>query len=110
MDPQLLAKLQILRLYLNKLPPTLPVPPAGTAKLDFRNFTPDKDWVEDAGEEAAVNRELEIQLGSRHMGSISLQQSHFGKRGAERNRWFRISGPATTRPRGRNGSFLRDSR
>ena len=29
------------------------------------NFTPDKNWLEDVGEEGAVNRELELALGCR---------------------------------------------
>ena len=70
MDRQLLEKLQRLQLYLVNLPHNLPVPSASTSKFDFRNFAPDDEWVEDAGEEAAVNRELEVQFGSRHMGPI----------------------------------------
>jgi hypothetical protein len=39
-----------------------------TSPYNFNNFNPDPDWIEDAGEEAAINRELEITLGSRANG------------------------------------------
>jgi hypothetical protein len=36
----------------------------------FSYFSPDLDWIEDAGEEATTNRELEVRLGSRAEGLV----------------------------------------
>src|ERR1700690_2491275 len=62
-----------LRLYLTYLPQTLPLPSANNSIYGFENFVLDQDWVEDAGEKAAVNRELEVRLGSRAKGPIHLK-------------------------------------
>lgn len=75
MDDILLAEnIEKLRLYLTYLPQTLPFPSANNSIYGFENFVLDQDWVEDAGEEAAVNRELEVRLGSRANGPIHLKE------------------------------------
>jgi hypothetical protein len=71
---ELYEKVQTLRLYLTSLPQSLPLSSKATPKNDFRNFSPDADWIEDIGEEGAVNRELEIRLGSRSMGPVTLSE------------------------------------
>ena len=49
--------------YLLALPVSLPIA-LETSSYNFKNFNLDLDWIEDAGEEAAINWELEIMLGS----------------------------------------------
>ncbi len=58
-----------LRSYLLGLPTSLPLA-LETSRYNFNVFSPDAEWVEDAGEEAAINRELEVILGSRAKGLI----------------------------------------
>jgi hypothetical protein len=60
-------QINTLRSYLLALPVSLPIA-LETSPYNFKNFNPDSDWIEDAGEEAAINRELEITLGSRANG------------------------------------------
>ncbi|KAG2126796.1 hypothetical protein DEU56DRAFT_758780 [Suillus clintonianus] len=45
------------------LPADIPIPKE--SKYKFSNFSPDAEWAVDIGEAAAVNRELEVRLGSR---------------------------------------------
>jgi len=61
-----------LRLYLQNLPKNLSLPASGHSVYGFEHFAPDAEWVEDIGEEGAVNRQLEILLGSRVKGPIRL--------------------------------------
>ena len=56
-------KFNQLRIYLKNLPATLPTADALGPYARLVNFTPDKNWLEDVGEEGAVNRELELALG-----------------------------------------------
>ena len=63
-----------LRLYLNSLSNSIPVPKPGESQYDFQHFAPDPEWVEDIGEEHAVNRELEVRLGSRANGPVELKE------------------------------------
>ncbi|KAG1838200.1 hypothetical protein DFJ58DRAFT_861777 [Suillus subalutaceus] len=55
-----------LRLCLAALPTDIPIPKE--SKYKFSNFTLDAEWTADIGEAAAVNRELEVRLGSRVNG------------------------------------------
>lgn len=63
-----------LRLYLQNLPENLPLPASGQSIYGFEDFAPDAEWLEDIGEEGAVNRQLEILLGSRAKGPIRLKE------------------------------------
>jgi len=74
MDLSLAAKIKTLQLYLDCLPDSLPFPSAEGATYQFQNFTLNEDWVKDVGEEGAVNRELEVRLGSRAKGPIILKE------------------------------------
>lgn len=67
-------KLQKLRIYLRGLPPSLPLAFAGS-HYNFLDFEPDTDWVEKCGSvKDAVNRELEVRLGTRAHGPIDLTE------------------------------------
>ncbi|KAG1856713.1 hypothetical protein F4604DRAFT_1685363 [Suillus subluteus] len=55
-----------LRLCLAALPTDIPIPKE--SKYKFSNFTLDAEWTADIGEAAAVDRELEVRLGSRVNG------------------------------------------
>lgn len=71
MDSDLKNKIATLRLYLCNLPDNLPLPSLGHSSYRFESFAPDPDWVSDVGEEGAVNRELEVLLGSRMPRSLA---------------------------------------
>jgi hypothetical protein len=62
-------KIDTLHSYLLALPVSLPIS-LETSRCNFNHFSPDPDWVEDSGEEAATNRELEVKLGSRVNGLV----------------------------------------
>lgn len=62
-------KVDTLRSCLLGLPKSLPLA-SETSQYNFSHFSPDPDWIEDAGEEAATNRELEVILGSRAKGLV----------------------------------------
>jgi hypothetical protein len=49
--------------YLLALPQFIPIS-LEMSQYNFNHFSPDQDWIYDAGEEAAINQELEIALGS----------------------------------------------
>jgi hypothetical protein len=73
MDLSVKTDLDKLRLYLSHLPATLPLQPADSVNsLQF--FALDPGWVNDIGEEYAVNRQLEVCLGSRAHGPIQLKE------------------------------------
>ena len=72
MDSTVSSDLEKLSLYLSNLPATPPLS-AQDQVHDFRNFAPDMDWLREIGEEGAVNRQLEIMLGSRDKGGIQLK-------------------------------------
>ncbi|KAG2158711.1 uncharacterized protein EDB93DRAFT_1076704, partial [Suillus bovinus] len=63
MQQHLKDQLAELRLCLAALPADIPIPKE--SKYKFSNFSPDAEWAVDIGEAAAVNRELEVRLGSR---------------------------------------------
>jgi len=66
------AKLKKLSLYLRRLPPSLAVIDS-FSRYNFQDFSPDPDWVEKIGTvEGAVNRELEVRLGTRANGPIEF--------------------------------------
>jgi hypothetical protein len=73
MNLSIKAEINKLRLYLSHLPATLPCQPSDSA-YSFKFFAPDKEWVADIGLEGAVNRQLEIMLGSRAFGPIQLKE------------------------------------
>ena len=54
----IIEKVNTLHAYLLGLPTSLPLV-SETSRYNFDHFTPDPDWIEDNGEEAAINRELE---------------------------------------------------
>lgn len=66
MQQHLKDQLDELRLCLRALPSDIPIP--RESKYKFSDFSLDADWIADAGEVAAVNRELEVRLGSRING------------------------------------------
>ena len=51
-----------LKQYLKALPDKLPLSPPESRLNRLLNFTLDEGWIIDAGEEAAINRELEAAL------------------------------------------------
>lgn len=53
------SKYRELKAYLCALPETLPFPGPDSRVNRLVNFTLDEDWIQDIGEEGAVNRELE---------------------------------------------------
>jgi hypothetical protein len=73
MDLLVKADLEKLRLYLCYLPTTLPLQPSNSGN-NFQFFAPDSEWVNDIGEEGAVNRQLEVVLGTRAKGVIQLKE------------------------------------
>jgi hypothetical protein len=75
MDPSVKKNIAQLRIYLNNLSQKIPNPPPGTSKYNFGQFSPSPEWVTDIGEEHAVNRELEVRLGSRAKGPVKLLES-----------------------------------
>ncbi|KAG1765413.1 hypothetical protein EDD22DRAFT_880662, partial [Suillus occidentalis] len=54
-----------LQLCLAASPADIPIPKESESKYKFSNFSPDAEWAADIGEAAAINRELEVRLGSR---------------------------------------------
>jgi hypothetical protein len=60
MDSSIEKNLAKLRLYLNTFPNNLFLPTAGKSMYKFDQFALDSEWLEDLGEEGAVNRELEV--------------------------------------------------
>jgi hypothetical protein len=65
-------KLKQLALYLRGLPPSLPILES-FSHYNFWDFSPDVDWIERTGTvEGAVNRELEVRLGTRAHGPIEF--------------------------------------
>jgi hypothetical protein len=74
MDSTTREKIEILRLYLSNLPDNLPLPPPHQSAYQFGSFAPDLEWLEEIGEEGAVNRQLEIILGLRARGPIILKE------------------------------------
>ena len=72
MDLATQKDVRTLQVYLHSLPKTLPLPQ--TSQYDFSTFAPDPEWMADVGEEGAVNRELEIRLGSRASGPVVLRE------------------------------------
>ena len=67
-------KLQRLVKYLSNLPTTLAIKPPSESRYNFNNFEPDEDWIEDIGIVGAVNRQLEIRLGTRADGPIEFTE------------------------------------
>ncbi|KAF9000851.1 hypothetical protein BDQ17DRAFT_1327507 [Cyathus striatus] len=49
-----------LKAYINALPASMPLPEDGASVLWFLYFSLDDEWIEDAGEEAAINCALEV--------------------------------------------------
>jgi hypothetical protein len=78
MNTSIATKIKTLRLYLSLLPKSLPLPSADGGIYQFQHFNLDNDWVADIGEEGAVNRELEVRLGSRQKGLIQLKERGTG--------------------------------
>jgi hypothetical protein len=78
MDSSLVSKIETLRLYLTSLPDILPLPSVEKSAYGFQIFAVDNEWVDDIGEEGAVNRELEVRLGSRANGPVELKERGMG--------------------------------
>jgi hypothetical protein len=72
MDPSLKQDIQKLRHLLTQLPASLPFASSEGSIYDFENFAPSPEWAADIGEEGAVNRQLEVLLGSRAKGPIQF--------------------------------------
>ncbi|KAF8981148.1 hypothetical protein BDQ17DRAFT_1394259 [Cyathus striatus] len=49
-----------LKAYINALPASMPLPEDGASVLQFLDFSLDNEWIEDAGEEAAINCALKV--------------------------------------------------
>ncbi|KAG1724896.1 uncharacterized protein EDB91DRAFT_1062575 [Suillus paluster] len=66
MHQHLKDQLAELRLCLVALPTDIPI--RKESKYKFSDFSPDAEWIAEIGEAAAINRELEVRLGSRVNG------------------------------------------
>ena len=66
------TKLKRLSVYLRDLPASLPTADT-SSRYNFINFSPDPGWIEDIGTvEGAINRELEVRLGTRANGPFEF--------------------------------------
>ena len=78
MDPGDKIRLQLLSLYLHSLRvpelENLPYHTSTDSVYKFDVFAINPEWEEDIGCEGAVNRELEVRLGSRAKGPIRLTE------------------------------------
>ncbi|KAI6018849.1 hypothetical protein EDC04DRAFT_2576215 [Pisolithus marmoratus] len=73
MDNSTDTKVELLRLYLENLPDSIPhVDCGGMSKYNFSFFLVDDEDIEDKGHVGAINRQLEIRLGHRHNGPIQF--------------------------------------
>ena len=78
LDSQTISNISKLRLYLVNLPSSIPHADAAQSVYKFHDFAPDQEWVDDVGLEGAINRELEIRLGSRGNGSLTFRERGIG--------------------------------
>ena len=62
------TQLDMIQLYLDNLPQTLPLPAKSKSTCRFFSFKLNKDLVDDIGEIGAINWELEVRLGQRQHG------------------------------------------
>ncbi|KAG9314808.1 hypothetical protein JVU11DRAFT_3899 [Chiua virens] len=67
MDPALKTRLDTLKKYLSDLPDILPLPEPGLATYNFGSFDISAEEIEDYGEVGAVNRQLEIPIGTHRL-------------------------------------------
>jgi len=74
MDASTKAKVDLLRLYLENLPDTIPQSGGETTKYGFDFFLVDNDDLEDKGLVGAINRQLKIRLGHRNNGPIIFSE------------------------------------
>ncbi|EPQ49960.1 hypothetical protein GLOTRDRAFT_134403 [Gloeophyllum trabeum ATCC 11539] len=56
--------IELLRLYLQDLPNELPLRSAQDSSYGFHAFGLDEEWLKEEGQEAAANRQLEVQWGT----------------------------------------------
>jgi hypothetical protein len=73
-EPTMSENIPRLRAYLTNLPESSGIPYPESSSYNFATFEPDQDWVEDVGLEGAVNRELEVRLGSRANGGLTFRE------------------------------------
>jgi predicted NACHT family NTPase len=71
-----LAAINTLRQYLEGLPRNLPLDPAQSNY----SFELDKEWVQDEGVYAALNRSLEVAFQTHNLGGNELKLTERGKR------------------------------
>src|SRR5258705_12828664 len=62
MEEQLDEKISPVRFYLDSLPARLPIAGPEASVNTLLSFSLDPEWIEDVGEEGAVNRALEVAL------------------------------------------------
>ena len=74
MDASTKARVDLLRLYLENLPDTIPQSGSETAKYTFNFFSVDDDDLQDMGLFGAINRQLEIHLGHHNNGPIIFSE------------------------------------
>ncbi|KAI6017164.1 hypothetical protein BKA83DRAFT_4059242 [Pisolithus microcarpus] len=75
MDSSTETKVDLLHLYLENLPDSIPhVDPGGMSMYNFSFFLVDDEDVEDRGHVGAINRQLEIRLGHWHNGPIQFTE------------------------------------
>ncbi|KAG8216573.1 hypothetical protein J3R82DRAFT_6754 [Butyriboletus roseoflavus] len=74
MDSETNIKLHKLKVYLDKLPDSIPFVNELETDYGFAYFGIDPQDEEDIGVEGAINRQLEIRLGHRHNGPIQLKE------------------------------------
>ncbi|KAG2118205.1 uncharacterized protein F5147DRAFT_670459, partial [Suillus discolor] len=67
-------KLQLLSLYLQNLPETIPYADPSTPQYGFDFFALDDEKIQDYGPIGAVNHELEVRMGQRNKGPISFKE------------------------------------
>jgi hypothetical protein len=67
-------KLQLLSLYLQHLPETIPYADPSIPQYGFDFFALDDEKIEDYGPIGALNHELEVRMGQRDKGPISFKE------------------------------------
>jgi hypothetical protein len=74
MDCETKNKLQLLSLYLQNLPKTIPLADPSSPQYGFDFFILDDENIEDYGPIGALNRELELRMGQRDKGPVSFKE------------------------------------
>ncbi|KAG1766662.1 hypothetical protein EDD22DRAFT_950430 [Suillus occidentalis] len=74
MDCETKNKLQLLSLYLQNLPKTIPLADPSSPQYGFDFFILDDENIEDYGPIGALNQELKLRMGQRDKGPVSFKE------------------------------------